>query len=96
MLAEFGGFLEKIIVSTWNMLNSSSPWIIFSFLVAGLLHEFLKPEKIQKTAIGSGRSAVYSGQPYQECLFQSAVVEQFHLESVCITAGLILDQRWHS
>ena len=49
MLAEFGGFLEKIIVSTWNMLNSSSPWIIFSFLVAGLLHEFLKPEKIQKT-----------------------------------------------
>ena len=49
MLAEFGGFLEKIIASTWNMLNSSSPWIIFSFLVAGLLHEFLKPEKIQKT-----------------------------------------------
>ena len=33
MLAEFGGFLEKIIASTWNMLNSSSPWIIFSFLV---------------------------------------------------------------
>ena len=55
MLAEFGGFLEKIIVSTWNMLNSSSPWIIFSFLVAGLLHEFLKPEKIQKTAIGYGK-----------------------------------------
>ena len=47
MLAEFGEFLEKIIASTWNMLNSSSPWIIFSFLVAGLLHEFLKPEKIQ-------------------------------------------------
>ena len=55
MLAEFWGFLEKIIASTWNMLNSSSPWIIFSFLVAGLLHEFLKPEKIQKTAIGSGK-----------------------------------------
>ena len=55
MLAEFGEFLEKIIASTWNMLNSSSPWIIFSFLVAGLLHEFLKPEKIQKTAIGSGK-----------------------------------------
>lgn len=55
MLAEFGTFLEKIIASTWNMLNGSSPWIIFSFLVAGLLHEFLKPEKIQKTAIGSGK-----------------------------------------
>ena len=80
MLAEFGGFLEKIIASTWNMLNSSSPWIIFSFLVAGLLHEFLKPEKIQKTAIG---------------LFQSAAVERFHLESVCITVEPILDRRWH-
>ena len=85
MLAEFGEFLEKIIASTWNMLNSSSPWIIFSFLVAGLLHEFLKPE----------RSAAYSGQLYQECLFQSAVVERFRLESVCITAEPILDQRWH-
>ena len=31
MLAEFGGFLEKIIASTWNMLNSSSPWIILVF-----------------------------------------------------------------
>ncbi len=37
------------------MLNSSSPWMIFSFIVAGVLHEFLKPEKVQKTAIGSGR-----------------------------------------
>ena len=88
MLAEFGGFLEKIIASTWNMLNSSSPWIIFSFLVAGLLHEFLKPEKIQKTAIGSGK---ISG------VFWTTIsaVERFHLESVCITVEPILDRRWH-
>lgn len=39
MLAEFGGFLEKIIASTWNMLNSSSPWIIFSFLVRSVYKE---------------------------------------------------------
>ena len=83
MLAEFGEFLEKIIASTWNMLNSSSPWIIFSFLVAGL----------QQCALE--RSVVSSGQLYQECLFQSAVVERFRLESVCITAEPILDQRWH-
>lgn len=29
--------------------------MIFSFIVAGVLHEFLKPEKVQKTAIGSSR-----------------------------------------
>ena len=46
MLAEFGKFLLRILNSTWNMLNSSSAWMIFSFCVAGLLHEFLKPEKI--------------------------------------------------
>ena len=55
MIGEFGQFLYKIILSAWSMLNSSSPWMIFSFIVAGVLHEFLKPEKVQKTAIGSGR-----------------------------------------
>lgn len=53
MLMEFWNFIMKVLNSTWNMLNSSSGWMIFSFVVAGLLHEFLKPEKIQKTAIGS-------------------------------------------
>jgi len=55
MAAEFGDFLYEIILSTWNMLNSSSPWIVFSFIIAGLLHEFMRPEKIQRTAIGSKR-----------------------------------------
>jgi len=53
MIGEFLDFLYKIIASAWSMLNSSSPWMIFSFVIAGILHEFLKPEKIQKTAIGS-------------------------------------------
>lgn len=55
MLNDFVYFIGKILNSTWNMLNSSSGWMIFSFLVAGVLHEFLKPEKVQKTAIGSAR-----------------------------------------
>lgn len=46
-------FAQKIVASAWSMLNSSSPWLVFSFLVAGVLHEFLKPEKIQRTSIGS-------------------------------------------
>ena len=46
-------FLYSIIQSAWSMLNSSSAWVVFSFIVAGLLHEFIKPENLQKTAIGS-------------------------------------------
>lgn len=53
MLADFVDFILRILNSTWNMLNSSSAWMIFSFVVAGILHEFLKPEKVQKTSIGS-------------------------------------------
>ncbi len=55
MIQEFGSFIYDIIASAWSMLNSSSPWMLFSFVVAGILHEFLKPEKMQKTAIGSSR-----------------------------------------
>lgn len=55
MIARLWDFIYTILISAWSMLNSSSPWLIFSFIVAGLLHEFLKPEKIQKTAIGSKR-----------------------------------------
>ena len=55
MISELGSFIFSIIQSAWSMLNSSSSWMVFSFAVAGALHEFLKPEKIQKTAIGSKR-----------------------------------------
>ena len=53
MIGDLWGFLSSIVVSAWSMLGSSSPWLVFSFIVAGLLHEFLKPEKVQKTSIGS-------------------------------------------
>lgn len=55
MISELGNFIFSIIQSAWSMLNSSSSWMVFSFAVAGVLREFLKPEKIQKTAIGSKR-----------------------------------------
>ena len=55
MISELGSFIFSIIQSAWSMLNSSSSWMVFSIAVAGMLHEFLKPEKIQKTAIGSKR-----------------------------------------
>ena len=53
MMAELLEFLKSIIQTAWSMLDSSSTWVIFSFIVAGLLHEFIKPEQMQKTAIGS-------------------------------------------
>lgn len=55
MISELRSFIFSIIQSAWSMLNSSSSWMVFSFAVAGVLREFLKPEKIQKTAIGSKR-----------------------------------------
>lgn len=53
MLSDFAKFISDILYSAINMLNSSSVWMVFSFLVAGILHEFLKPEKVQKTSVGS-------------------------------------------
>lgn len=50
-------FLWKILESAWHMIGSSSVWMIFSFLLAGALHEFFRPENVQKTAIGSKRFA---------------------------------------
>jgi len=53
MMGDLLEFLKSIIQTAWSMLDSSSSWVVFSFIVAGLLHEFIKPEQMQKTAIGS-------------------------------------------
>lgn len=57
MMGDMYDFFYSIIQSAWSMLNSSSTWVVFSFIVAGLLHEFIKPEQLQKTAIGSKRTS---------------------------------------
>lgn len=57
MMGDMYDFFYSIIQSAWSMLNSSSTWVVFSFIVAGLLHEFIKPEQLQKTAIGSKRAS---------------------------------------
>ena len=48
-------FISDVAASTISMLNSASAWMLFSFLVAGLVHEFVGPEKMKKSAIGSTR-----------------------------------------
>ena len=53
MLNDLGAFTYKVLYSAINMLNSASVWMVISFLIAGILHEFLNPQKVQKTSIGS-------------------------------------------
>ena len=53
MMGEMWDFIYSIIESAWSMMNSSSPWMVFSFFVAGLLHEFLKPENLKKMSVAS-------------------------------------------
>lgn len=57
MLTEFGTFIWDTLRSALNMMNSSSVWMIVSFAIAGLLHEFLSPERMRKSAIGTDRPA---------------------------------------
>ena len=63
MMADLFEFLKSIILTAWSMLDSSSTWVIFSFIIAGLLHEFIKPEQMQKTAIGSKK---FTGEGYRK------------------------------
>lgn len=35
------------------MLNSASTWMVASFAIAGILHEYLRPEKMRKSSIGT-------------------------------------------
>lgn len=41
-------FLQNLLESSLNILNGASVWLIISFLLAGFLHELLKPEKFQR------------------------------------------------
>ncbi|MBI5589438.1 MAG: permease [Deltaproteobacteria bacterium] len=39
--------LEKILLTSIDILNDVSPWLIISFIVAGGLHNFLSPARLQ-------------------------------------------------
>ncbi|MBQ6719819.1 MAG: permease [Oscillospiraceae bacterium] len=46
-------FVSDVFMSAISMLNSASAWMLFSFFVAGVIHEFVGPDRMQKSAIGS-------------------------------------------
>ena len=46
-------FIWDVVLSAISMLNSASPWILFSFGVAGVIHEFVGTDLMKKSNIGS-------------------------------------------
>lgn len=46
-------FIKDVVLSALSMLNSASPWILVSFAVAGVIHEFVGTDVMKKANIGS-------------------------------------------
>lgn len=66
MLDQVAKLVMDTLASAVSMLNSASVWIVFSFAVAGIIHEFVDAGKLQKAAVGSTKisgliSATISG-----------------------------------
>ncbi len=53
MMTEFFKFLTGVVSSSINMLNSASVWMVVSFGIAGILHEYLSPERMRRSSIAS-------------------------------------------
>lgn len=52
-MSAFLAFLWTVLKSALNMLNGASYWMVLSLIVAGCLHEFLTPEALHKSAVGT-------------------------------------------
>jgi len=50
--------ISDILMTTWDILGDVSPWLVTSFLMAGLLRQFLDPAGFQKALGNRGLSAV--------------------------------------
>ena len=46
-------FIQDVVVSAMSMLNSASVWILFSFAIAGIIHEFVGTDMMKKANLGS-------------------------------------------
>lgn len=46
-------FVRDVIISAVSMLNSASVWMIFSFVIAGIVHEFVNVERMRKLSLGA-------------------------------------------
>jgi uncharacterized protein len=42
-------FLKSMLLASISMLNGAAPWLIFSFTIAGVLHNLLSPKRFHKS-----------------------------------------------
>ena len=52
-MSEFLDFLWTVLRYALNMINGASYWMVLSLIVAGCLHEFLTPEALTKSNLGT-------------------------------------------
>lgn len=52
-------FVEKIVVTFWNLINLSSSWLLLGFALAAFINGFLKLELIQKYFSKPGLKSVF-------------------------------------
>jgi uncharacterized membrane protein YraQ (UPF0718 family) len=64
-------FVKDILAGTWLVLADAAPWLLVSYVLAGLMHEFVSPERLQ-THLGNKRlssivKATFSGMLLPMC-----------------------------
>lgn len=53
--------LSGVVAASLQILNNASVWLVLSFALAGLLHNFLKPEKLQRMLGNRRLSSIVRG-----------------------------------
>lgn len=52
-------FFKDILSSSLSLLNSTSAWLVFSYIVAGLLHDIVSPVRFQKSLGNTKLSSIF-------------------------------------
>lgn len=55
-MSSFLSFAWDVLESAFDMLNGAGYWMILSLIVAGALHEFLTPETLAKSSLGTTKT----------------------------------------
>jgi len=50
--------LTDMVATAWSILNDVSPWLVVSFILAGLLRQFMDPAKFQRALGNRGLAAL--------------------------------------
>lgn len=61
-------FLKEIIVTSIGLLNGSSGWLVFSLIVAGLLHDVISPVRFQRQLGNKKTSSILKATATGMCL----------------------------